>query len=216
MRSGQCDVSETRRRHKNVMNVTSLIPVEPTEDHSRLLNSRPPSSAQDGPGYARLFLALWPAHAENSALLGYQQQWLWPQGSSPVPAERLHLTLHFIGAVERTRLEAVSAGLRVAVTPFELPLTQAAIWPRGLAVLQTSAIPEALKELHGRLGEALQALALPVESRPFRPHVTLARRAAGTIAPAAAPALLWQVGSYVLVESLPGAAGGYRIRRRYP
>jgi len=179
-------------------------------------NSQSPSSAQDGPRYARLFLALWPANGENSALLGYQQQWLWPKGSSPVPAERLHLTLHFIGAIERPRLEAVSTGLQVAMTPFELHLTQPAIWPRGLAVLQASAVPEALKELHCRLGEALQALALPVESRPFRPHVTLARRAAGSIAPAAAPALLWQIGSYVLVESLPGAAGGYRIRRRYP
>ncbi|HRF13405.1 MAG TPA: RNA 2',3'-cyclic phosphodiesterase [Candidatus Accumulibacter phosphatis] len=193
------------------MDVASPIPVEPNAG-----NSRPPSSAQDGPRYARLFLALWPAPAENSALLGYQQQWLWPKRSSPVPTERLHLTLHFIGAVERLRLETVGAGLQVTMTPFELHLTQAAIWPRGLAVLQASAIPEALKELHCRLGEALQALALPVESRPFRPHVTLARRAAGTIAPAAAPALLWQIGSYVLVESLPGATGGYRIRRRYP
>ncbi len=194
------------------MDVASPIPAEPTAG-----NSRPPSSApQDGPRYARLFLALWPALAENSALLAYQQQWLWPKGSSPVPTERLHLTLHFIGAIERPHLEAVSAGLQVAMTPFELHLTQAAIWPRGLAVLLASTVPEALKELHCRLGAALQALALPVESRPFRPHVTLARRAAGTIAPAAAPALLWQIGSYVLVESLPGAAGGYRIRRRYP
>ncbi|HMW55862.1 MAG TPA: RNA 2',3'-cyclic phosphodiesterase [Accumulibacter sp.] len=192
------------------MNIASPIPVDPTTG-----NFRPPSSAQDVPRHARLFLALWPAHAENSALLGYQQQWLWPKGSSPVPAERLHLTLHFIGPVERSRLEAVNAGLQVAMTPFELHLTQAAIWPRGLAVLQASTVPEALKELHCRLGKALQALALPVESRPFRPHVTLARRAAGSIAPSAAPALLWQIDSYVLVESLPNAAGGYLIQRSY-
>lgn len=163
---------------------------------------------------ARLFLALWPTREENAALLGYLQRWSWPKGSSPVKPDRLHLTLHFIGAVDRQRIAEVSAGLQVAMTPFELPLTQARIWPRGLAVLQPGALPETLTQLHSRLGEALQTLALPVESRQFRPHVTLARRVADVVPPAEAPALRWQVDSYLLVESLPGG-GGYQARRRY-
>ncbi len=174
----------------------------------------------DLPAQARLFLALWPAAGEHAQLLQYQQQWSWPRGASPVRPERLHLTLHFIGPLERRRIAAVSSGLRVPFMPFTLQLSHAEVWPRGLVVLRASALPAPLAQLHAELGRALQALALPVEARAFRPHVTLARRAAGATLPATAtpPAawpLCWPVDGYVLVESLPGAGGGYRILRRY-
>ncbi|MBK8387307.1 MAG: RNA 2',3'-cyclic phosphodiesterase [Candidatus Accumulibacter sp.] len=174
----------------------------------------------DLPAQARLFLALWPAAGEHAQLLQYQQQWSWPRGASPVRPERLHLTLHFIGPLERRRITAVSSGLRVPFMPFTLQLSHAEVWPRGLVVLRASALPAALAQLHAELARALQALALPVEARAFRPHVTLARRAAGATLPATAtpPAawpLCWPVDGYVLVESLPGAGGGYRILRRY-
>ncbi|MBK7954928.1 MAG: RNA 2',3'-cyclic phosphodiesterase [Candidatus Accumulibacter sp.] len=164
---------------------------------------------------ARLFLALWPTPDASAQLIQYLEQWAWPKGSSPVRADRLHLTLHFIGGVDRQRVATIGAGLQVPLRPFEVQLTQAAIWPRGLAVLQTTAPPEPLTQLHAELAAALRALGLAVEARPFRPHLTLARRAAGATPPAAAPTLCWRVDHYVLVESLLGAGGGYQIRRRY-
>jgi 2'-5' RNA ligase len=129
-----------------------------------------------------------------------------------VPAERLHLTLHFIGAVPVARLAEVGDGLAVPCAPFDLQFDEAAAWPRGLAVLSPREVPAALVELHQRLAGALQRLALPVESRPWRPHVTLARRAAGAVPPAAAPAGRWAVRGYALVQS----QGGYRTLRHYP
>jgi predicted component of type VI protein secretion system len=87
---------------------------------------------------------------------------------------------------------------------------RALIWPRGLVVLRATSPAAALQQLHGRLGEALQALGLSLEKRRFRPHVTLARRAAGSHATPRRVELRWQVSSYTLVESLAGAAGGYR------
>ncbi len=174
-----------------------------------------PVAAPAAASPARLFLALWPAPEENAQLLEYLQQWTWPKGASPVKADQLHLTLHFIGGVDRRRIAAIGAGLQVPVRPFELQLTQAAIWPRGLAVLQAMQPPKPLTQLHAQLAAALQALGLAVEARPFRPHLTLARRAAGATQPAAAPALCWRVDHYVLVESMLGTGGGYQIRRRY-
>lgn len=173
------------------------------------------SSSPDLPAQARLFLALWPAPGETAELVRHLAQWRWPAGASLVRHECLHLTLHFIGALERRRLAEVSAGLRVPSEDFALPLSLATIWPRGIAVLQTTSLPEPLVRLHGRLAEALRVLGLPVEARDFRPHVTLARRASGAVAPVAAPPLYWQVGGYVLVESLRGAGAGYVIRERY-
>ncbi|EXI70676.1 MAG TPA: RNA 2',3'-cyclic phosphodiesterase [Candidatus Accumulibacter phosphatis] len=163
----------------------------------------------------RLFLALWPTPAENQELLHYLRQWSWSPGTTPVAAERLHLTLHFIGSLPRQRLDELRSGLRVAVEPFELALNRAEAWPHGLVVLRAASPPAALQRLHDRLGEALQALRLAPERRRFRPHVTLARRATASIPPLAAADLRWQVGSYTLVESLAGGTGGYLVRQRY-
>ena len=163
----------------------------------------------------RLFLALWPAPEESEQLRRYFRQWTWPKGSTPVHADRMHLTLHFIGAVPAARLPEIGAGLQVPVRPCELHLTQAAIWPRGIAVLQATDLPDELAQLHAQLAAALRTLGLPVEARRFRPHLTLARRAAAAVPPAAAPDLRWRVDGYVLVESRLGHGGGYTIRQRY-
>jgi RNA 2',3'-cyclic 3'-phosphodiesterase len=165
---------------------------------------------------ARLFLALWPSDAERAALEHDRARWSWPPGCAQVSPEKLHLTLHFLGAVPRQRLHALQAGLHVPFEPFTLHLDQPALWTHGVAVLGMSRVPAALQTLRAQLGEALLALAVPVETRPFRPHVTLARHAAGAVAPPTPPTLSWRVRAYALVESVPGAAGEYRRLQLYP
>lgn len=161
---------------------------------------------------ARLFLALWPDPRALGALCHWRDGWSLPPTAVPVPAERLHLTLHFIGPVPLARLPEISQGLSVPCAPFGLEVGQAQVWPRGLAVVCPRAVPAALADLHQRLAGALQRLALPVEARPWRPHVTLARQASGAAPPAAGPAGRWQVRGYALVQS----QGGYRGLRHYP
>jgi len=54
-----------------------------------------------------------------------------------------------------------------------------------------------------------------VDERPYRPHVTLARRARGAPPPPTGADLRWRVaGGYVLARSLPGGAG-YEILHRF-
>jgi len=55
----------------------------------------------------------------------------------------------------------------------------------------------------------LKRLALPVDTRPFRPHVTLARRAAGATPALDGPAISWAIDRYALMESTLGVNGGY-------
>jgi len=174
-----------------------------------------PVADDDAGQPCRLFLAIWPSPAESEELLRYQRRWSWPPGATPVAADRLHLTLHFIGSLPRQRLGELRSGLQVAVEPFELALNRAEAWPRGLVVLRAAAPDAALQRLHDRLGEALLALGLTPERRRFRPHVTLARRATASVPPIGAADLRWQVGSYALVESLAGTTGGYLIRQQY-
>lgn len=162
-----------------------------------------------GPASARLFLALWPDEAVRRALAARRDRCRWPPGASPVADARLHLTLHFIGAVPVDRLDELSRGLRVPVTPFELDLDRCAAWPHGLVVVEGSHPPEALRELHAALGAALRRLGLPVERRRLRAHVTLARRADGAVLGDDGAPIRWRVDGYSLVRSHADPALGY-------
>ena len=163
----------------------------------------------------RLFLALWPGPRVRDRLLAWRDAWRWPANAAPVPADKLHLTLHFIGAVPQARLPELRAGLSVGCEPFDLAFGRPELWPGGLAVLRPVKVPDALMLLQQRLGGALQALSMPVEARAFRAHVTMARRAHGAALPREGPALRWRVAGYALVESRPGAGNGYTVLQRY-
>lgn len=163
------------------------------------------------PATTRLFLALWPGPAALRALAAWQARWAWPAGAAVVAPERLHLTLHYIGPVAVERLPELRQALALPVRRFNLVFDRVEQWPRGLAVLCPRALPDALLALHAQLQTALQGLALPVERRAYRPHVTLARKAAGALPPAEPPALRWSVHAYTLVQS----QNGYHTLQHY-
>jgi 2'-5' RNA ligase len=72
-----------------------------------------------------------------------------------------------------------------------------------------------LLQLHADLGHALRRLGLRTDERPYRPHVTLARRAVQAGPPARYPAFDWQVRGYALMESTGQAAQRYRVLQGY-
>lgn len=141
-------------------------------------------------------------------MLAHAGAWEWPATARRTRPERLHITLHFIGNVALERLPALRQGLQVTWEPGEMVLDRPAVWPGGIAVLEAQQVPPQLAVLHARLGDALRALDLPVESRPWRPHVTLARKAFGAHPPLPAQPVRWRaLPGYVLVQSLPGGRG---------
>jgi len=172
---------------------------------------RPPAST--APRALRLFIALWPAPAVRRALVERRDAIGWPPGAGIVDDQRLHLTLHFIGNVPQALWSHLLSALQVPLQPIELEFGTARQWPHGLVVLPVSAPSAPLAALHGALGTALSTLELPVERREFRPHVTLARRAAGAALPAGTPGLRWRTSGYALVNSDP--LDGYRVLARY-
>ena len=166
----------------------------------------------------RLFLALWPNQRVRDALAENRNAWDWGRGAILIQPGTFHLTVRFIGAVPRNRLPQLQAEVAVPVVSFpsfSLSLDEAELWPRGIAVLRPHLTPAALRELHGALGQALQRCGIETEDREFRPHVTLARRAVGSVLPASMPAIDWHVSAYALVESMHTAPGYYRVIQCY-
>lgn len=159
---------------------------------------------------ARLFLALLPGPVVQAALAAHADAWRWnPEARRYAPGE-WHVTVHFIGAVPRARLDELRAQLEVPVTPFELRFGEPALWPHGLAVLLPLDVPPALRQLHEVLGRRLRQLGLRTDERAYRPHLTLARNA-GRAVPSAPPAWGWRVGAYALVESTGQPGARYRV-----
>ncbi|WP_338051002.1 MULTISPECIES: RNA 2',3'-cyclic phosphodiesterase [Ramlibacter] len=159
----------------------------------------------------RLFLALWPDDATRRSLARQQQEWGWPPGAALVPPEKLHVTLHFLGAVPATRLPALRPLLAVAGQSFELGAEGARtkVWPGGIAVLELAA-PPALQELHAALATALRNQGFASELRAYRPHVTFARKATGARPPGAVRPFAWRCdGTWALVRSSPRE--GYQV-----
>jgi 2'-5' RNA ligase len=161
---------------------------------------------------ARLFVALWPDARTRAALASRRDAWQWSPAAVPVRADKLHATLHFLGNVAAECVEPLRAALAVPFAPFELVLRECRLWNGGIAVLEVDAPPPALLALHARLADALRTLDLPVETRPYRPHVTLGRKARGAVAPLPSP-LRWTVHGYALVVS---AGGEYAVMQAYP
>lgn len=161
---------------------------------------------------SRLFLALWPSATIREQLRERRDAWQWPRGATPVHADKLHLTLHFLGDVPSERLPALLARFAVPFEAFRIDLGTPALWPHGIAVLEPLAVPPALLALHARLADALVDLGLQPETRSYRPHVTMARRAGGAALPENGPAIAWQADRYALVESQGGV---YTVLRDY-
>ncbi len=124
----------------------------------------------------RLFIALPLPEAQVCALLKAQDE-LRAQGARAnfSRRENLHLTLAFLGELEGVAVrDAQEAVLSLKATAFSLTLGRLGnfgdTWWAGL---QKSA---PLDELAAEVRAALDRRGLPYDRKPFRAHITLARR----------------------------------------
>jgi 2'-5' RNA ligase len=172
----------------------------------------------------RLFVAIRPPAALSVTLRSIMSG---VEGARWQEDAQLHLTLRFIGEVDRHAANDIAAALAsIAFTPF--PVTIAGLGHfehRGrIDTLWAGATPrEPLERLHRKIDRACVQAGQPPEGRAYIPHITLARfgRSAGAIAPfmathAGLATTPFLVDSFYLYESRLGHGGSsYHAVQRY-
>ncbi len=128
----------------------------------------------------RLFVAIYPPPELNGKLLGSLQSHDLPEHRT-VPAEQVHMTLHFIGDVPTKQLDATIESVQRAtagISAFDLTVQRLiTLGQRGSARLvaaETDRPPELL-EIHRRLVTRLARSPRRNPADRFRPHLTLCR-----------------------------------------
>lgn len=163
--------------------------------------------------WQRHFLALRPDEAARAKLVDVEL----PLEARPTHPADLHLTLAFLGTLDQatsSRAAAAASEVAVAWPPPTPTLDRLEHWRRSrvLCVVGTDAAGPLIDLAHA-LSTALAARGLPTQSRPFRPHLTLARlpaRAVAATGPLATP-IAWRASEILLMASRADDA----LRPRY-
>jgi 2'-5' RNA ligase len=133
----------------------------------------------------RLFVALRPPPVIRSICLSAMED--GPPGWAWQDEEQLHVTLRYIGEIERPVAEDVAAALGSIRAPaLDLALSGVGWFDQGArgALFARVAPAAPLAALHTKIDRALVQLGLPPERRAYLPHITLARRRRGGVDPA--------------------------------
>ena len=173
----------------------------------------------------RLFVAIRPPRTIREQLLGLMGG---VSGARWQGDEQIHLTLRFIGEVERNIAEDIAGALTAVRQPtFDIELNGIGTFSRGgqPEVIWAGVAPhEPLKALHKKIDQACVRAGLEPERRAYSPHITLARlkRGAGPVgglleAAGSVTSPPFCVDSFALYESRLAPDGAiHTVVERYP
>jgi 2'-5' RNA ligase len=173
----------------------------------------------------RLFFAFWPEDAPRAALAHATAKAVRHSGGRPVAAENLHVTLAFLGSVperrvaELQRVAEAQAAACVRERPLALTFDRFDYFRRAqvLCVLAAEDDSAAARPLARALQDASLAAGFNPDLKPFRAHVTVARKVMRATAYTVLRPLVWEFSAFALVSSRTEAAGpAYSVVESYP
>lgn len=180
-------------------------------------NHEPPAP---GPRTLRLFFALWPDDATRSRLAAISAA-LPARSGRRVAAENLHITLCFLGSVEKDRLDCLRQGAATIRAPGCTLRLEHLGWFRRAGVVwlapEDAHVPPALIALAGAVNRVVRACGLEPDARVWRPHLTLTRKAAKPPRGQVFAPVRWDIREFCLVESITRSRGPeYRVLAHWP
>ncbi|MCD8338754.1 MAG: RNA 2',3'-cyclic phosphodiesterase [Burkholderiales bacterium] len=134
-------------------------------------------------------------------------------GCRVVPQQNLHLTLAFLGNIQRSQIDDVKKALPPKVRDGEVwIITNAGTFHRSTLSFASGASTDYLDSLSKQIRSELTKLGFKFDTKPFKPHITLARNTSTK------PTVIFEPISMpilppVLFESILDAEGRRRYKR---
>jgi 2'-5' RNA ligase len=152
---------------------------------------------------ARLFFAVWPEAPAARELARVGESIAGLVGGKPVPAEKIHMTLAFLGSLDEASTgSAVAAAAEVTAAPISMTLDLVGSFRRArVAWAAPSVPPRELAALQEALAGRLRSRGFALEDRAFTPHATLVRKIGDAVPRAPIAPVRWRSRALTLVES---------------
>jgi 2'-5' RNA ligase len=175
-------------------------------------------ASEGAPTHSRLFFALWPDDAARARLATLVEEFHGLYGGRRVATSSLHMTLTFLGDTPNSQIPALEALAReVDAAVFDLVLTVASAWNRGVFWLAPQEVPPQLADLAGQLQAKLRAADVAFDDRPFVAHLTLMRNARYPGGMLSIEPVELKVADFVLVRTVFAANGAqHEVIGRFP
>ena len=166
---------------------------------------------------SRLFFALWPDDQTRQELTGLNCS-IEAKGFRPIQLHNIHVTLVFLGQVDEAfELLLKQSVSEMSTSPFVLTFDQLSYWsrPKVLCLTCSQRVGE-VEVLVAALNREVEHCGLQTDTRPYQPHITLARHAKYLPEMHFKP-IVWRADSFCLVESCSEPGGvNYKVRQQWP
>jgi len=158
----------------------------------------------------RLFIALWPDGDLRQKIVNLNGLENITDFGRRVSIDNIHITLFFLGQVDRALRACIEqAAGDTRGKSFTLLLNRLGYWSRPQILwLAPLHIPHELISLSEDMKARLIKCGVTLDKRPYKPHLTLARKVKSPPPKIKIEPLLWNVRQYSLMESLPSPGGG--------
>ncbi|MDP1665439.1 MAG: RNA 2',3'-cyclic phosphodiesterase [Methylobacter sp.] len=170
------------------------------------------------PDTSRLFFALWPDDETRQALARLSQANA-AQGLKWVRPHNLHVTLVFLGSVDAdTELLIKQSVADITAQPFTLNFDRLSYWskPKILCMTCRQPVPEPATMLASMLETVAANCGLHTDTRPYTPHITLARHVRYLPDMPIEP-IVWRAEAFCLLESCSEPDGVcYKVIQQWP
>lgn len=165
----------------------------------------------------RYFFALNPPAEVRDRMVRLQRDWNLP--ARAIPARNFHITLAFLGELCEKRFDRARSAASGLVLPAEqLVLDRLGAFPRArVAWVGCGDVPAGLAAFRQALVSSLLDEGLEIDTRPWKPHVTLYRELRTGYENVLFEGIEWPVDSWQLMRSVSGPRGvEYHIKGSWP
>ncbi len=163
----------------------------------------------------RLFFAVVLASEQQQQLIQLAKSIRLASGEKITVADRMHLTLRYIGPVEQSILQClIDEASQLQASAFSLRLNITGYWKKPRVTwVGTDRLDENLEQLVNALEKLCQACGVAAETRTYVPHITILRKSVRHAAGVLHEEIVCPVEKFVLIESIsiPGGVEYHQV-----